>query len=56
MIGTIVEAIIIRLVGAGLLKQNDEWQTQNRYMQVEAMAELLPTETTQAITFPPEAA
>ena len=32
---------IIRLIGAMLLKQNDEWQLQRRYMQVEAMAELL---------------
>jgi putative transposase len=34
------EASIIRLVGAVLLEQNDEWQMQHRYMQVEAMAEL----------------
>jgi putative transposase len=51
------EPSIIRLIGAVLLKQNDEWQTQNRYMQVEAMAELTPTfEATPAITFPPKAA
>ncbi|CAO3435543.1 Transposase, mutator type [Azospirillum doebereinerae] len=50
------QASIIRLIGAVLLEQNDEWQTQNRYMQVEAMAELLPTETAPAITFPPKAA
>jgi hypothetical protein len=38
------EASIIRLIGAMLLEQNDEWQLQHRYMQVEAMAELfLPT-------------
>ena len=28
------------LIGAVLLEQNDEWQLQHRYMQVEAMAEL----------------
>jgi putative transposase len=51
------EPSIIRLIGAVLLEQNDEWQTQNRYMQVEAMAELTPTfEATPAITFPPKAA
>ena len=35
------EASIIRLIGAVLLEQNDEWQLQHRYMQVEAMAELV---------------
>ena len=34
------EASIIRLISAVLLEQNDEWQLQHRYMQVEAMAEL----------------
>jgi putative transposase len=34
------EASIIRLVGAVLLEQNDEWTMQHRYMQVEGMAEL----------------
>ncbi len=36
------EASITRLIGAVLLEQNDEWQLQHRYMQVEAMAELAP--------------
>lgn len=35
------EASIIRLIGAVLLEQNDEWQLQHRYMQLEAMAELI---------------
>lgn len=34
------EAAIIRLIGAVLLEQNDEWQLQHRYIQVEAMAEI----------------
>ena len=34
------EASIIRLIGAVLFEQNDEWQTQNRYMQVEAFAQI----------------
>ena len=34
------EASIIRLIGAVLLEQNDEWLLQCRYMQIEGMAEL----------------
>ncbi|WP_196490798.1 transposase, partial [Erythrobacter donghaensis] len=32
------EDSIIRLVGAVLLEQNDEYQLQHRYMQIEGMA------------------
>jgi transposase-like protein len=35
------EESILRLIGAVLLEQNDEWQLQHRYMQVEAMAEVM---------------
>ncbi len=31
------EAAIIRLVGALMLEQNDEWQLQRRYMQLEGL-------------------
>ncbi|MBV8397173.1 MAG: transposase [Acetobacteraceae bacterium] len=34
------ETALVRLIGAVLLEQNDEWQLQHRDMQVEAMAEL----------------
>jgi len=36
------EGSIVRLIRAVLLEANDEWQTQHRYMQTEAMAELTP--------------
>ena len=36
------EGAITRLIGAVLLEANDEWQHQHRYMQTEAMAELIP--------------
>ena len=35
------EASIIRLIGAVLMKCNDEWSVQTRYMSLEAMAKLL---------------
>ena len=36
------EPSILRLIGAVLLEQNDEWQLQHRYMQIEGMAALVP--------------
>jgi len=30
----------MRLIGAVLFEQNDEWQIQNRYMQVEAFDQI----------------
>ena len=51
------EQSIIRLIGAVLLEQNDEWQTQNRYMQIEGMAELTtPPLIAEQTTIPPQAA
>jgi putative transposase len=49
------EPSITRLIGAVLLEQNDEWQLQHRYMQVEAMAELFLPEP-EALRLPPLAA
>ena len=48
-------AVITRLIGAVLLEANDEWQLQHRYMQVEAMAELLAPDA-DALRLPPLAA
>lgn len=51
------EQSIIRLIGAILLEQNDEWQLQSRYMQVEAMVELNPQPNeAQPAQIPPRAA
>mgnify|MGYP003594651782 CR=1 FL=1 len=56
------EAAILRLIGAVLLEANDEWQLQHRYMQVEAMAELMPPPVAGALALdqpdevPPQAA
>ena len=51
------EASIIRLIGAVLLEQNDEWQLQHRYMQIEAMAELTPPPIdAEPLQLPPQAA
>jgi putative transposase len=46
-------AVVTRLIGAVLLEQNEEWQLQHRYMQLEAMAELALPET---LALPPKAA
>ena len=43
------EGAIIRLIGAVLLEANDEWQIQHRYMQTEAMTELTPPTTIDAV-------
>ena len=51
------EASILRLIGAVLLEQNDEWLLQCRYMQIEGMAELIPPLIdTDPATLPPMAA
>lgn len=51
------EQSIIRLIGAVLLEQNDEWQLQHRYMQIEAMAELDgPKKELGLLEIPPQAA
>lgn len=51
------KASTIRLIGAILLEQNDEWQLQSRYMQAEAMAELNPQlNEVQPAQIPPRAA
>ena len=49
------EAAIVRLVGAVLMEQHDEWQLQHRYMQLEAMNELATTDA-EPLQLPPRAA
>ncbi len=48
------EAAILRLIGAVLLEQNDEWQLQARYMQVEAMTEFTLIDPTAEIAALPQ--
>ena len=51
------EPSITRLIGAVLLEANDEWQLRHRYMQLEAMAELLsPEPEAETLRLPPLAA
>ena len=51
------EASIVRLIGAVLLEANDEWQLRHRYMQVEAMTELMsPAAVAEPAQIPPQAA
>ena len=44
-IGNIVGTSIIRLVGAILLEQNDEWAVQRRYMTLETLGSVSDTAT-----------
>ena len=50
------EASITRLIGAVLLEQNDEWQTQNRYMTVEAFDRIDAVEPDPILSISTEAA
>jgi len=48
---------ITQFIGAILLEQNDEWQLQSRYRQVEAIAELnTQTKEVELTQIPPKAA
>jgi len=50
------EASIIRLVGAVLMDQNDEWSLQHRYLSVEPLLELSASDDDQNRLVPPASA
>jgi len=50
------EASITRLIGALLHEQNDEWQTQNRYVQLEAFERIDHAEPDPVLRISTEAA
>lgn len=50
------EDSITRLIGAVLFEQNDEWQTQHRYMQVEAFPQIDAVEADPILSISTEAA
>lgn len=50
------EDAITRLIGAVLFEQNDEWQTQHRYMQVKAFAQIDAAEADPVLSITTEAA
>jgi putative transposase len=50
------EDAIIRLIGALLFEQNDEWQSQNRYMQVEAFSLIDAAQTDPLLSITSQAA
>ena len=50
------EDAIIRLIGAVLLEQNDEWLAQHRYMQVEAFAQIDAAQTDPLLSIATQAA
>ena len=50
------EASITRLIGAVLFEHNDEWQTQHRYMQVEAFAQIDETDADPLLSITTQAA
>ena len=50
------EDAIVRLIGAVLFEQNDEWQASSRYMMVEAFAQIDNAETNPILSITTEAA
>jgi transposase-like protein len=50
------EASITRPIGAVLFEQNDEWQIQHRYMQVEAFSQIDAAQTDPILSIRTQAA
>jgi len=47
LIGNIVGAVVIRLVGALMLEQSDEWAVSRRYFSLESLTRLVDTHLAQ---------
>ena len=50
------EDSIIRLIGAVLFEQNDDWQSQHRYMMVEAVSQIDIAQTDPLLSITTQAA
>jgi putative transposase len=50
------EESILRLIGAVLFEQNDDWQSQHRYMMVEAFSQIDTAQIDPLLSITPQAA
>jgi putative transposase len=57
VVGTVPnEQSIIHLIGAVLFEQNEDWQSQHRFMQIEAFSQIDAEQTDPLLSIPTQAA
>jgi putative transposase len=57
VVGTVPnEQSIIRLIGAVLFEQNEDWQSQHRFMQIEAFSQIDAEQTDPLLSISTQAA